>query len=289
MAGRCWIWQSGTLRVLPGRRGRETWIGRAGRAMARPATTLADRNARVPDVRRVLRRRVCRPHAATAPDGVRRPAMDRRARASLSSARALGDGVEHRLEVGRRRRDHAQDLGGRGLLLQRLGRRALSSVALLQLLEEAGVLDGDDGLVRERLQQRDLVVGLYGSRLVSVDIAAMPMACPSRSSGRCTSRSLSDRVSSRETCLGSEQREARRAVLRRGSCGRLTETSVRRVHRACGRPHCATSGRGPPCRAVDRLVRRRRPDHQIRLLMLSRTARLHDRATPARASLATVR
>ena len=34
-----------------------------------------------------------------------------------------------------------------------------SAVALLQLLEQAGVLDGDDGLVRERLKQRDLSVG----------------------------------------------------------------------------------------------------------------------------------
>ena len=32
-------------------------------------------------------------------------------------------------------------------------------VALLQLLEQPGVLDGDDGLVRERLQQRDLLLG----------------------------------------------------------------------------------------------------------------------------------
>ena len=31
--------------------------------------------------------------------------------------------------------------------------------ALLQLLEQPGVLDGDDGLVRERLQQRDLPLG----------------------------------------------------------------------------------------------------------------------------------
>ena len=34
--------------------------------------------------------------------------------------------------------------------------RAGRSVALLQLLEQPGVLDGDDRLVGERLQQRDL-------------------------------------------------------------------------------------------------------------------------------------
>ena len=52
---------------------------------------------------------------------------------------------------------------GRGLLLQRLGDLAVAllklGVALLQLLEQPGVLDGDDGLVRERLQQRDLALG----------------------------------------------------------------------------------------------------------------------------------
>ena len=34
----------------------------------------------------------------------------------------------------------------------------VSPVALLQLLEQPGVLDGDDGLIRERLQQRDLAI-----------------------------------------------------------------------------------------------------------------------------------
>ena len=38
-------------------------------------------------------------------------------------------------------------------------RCSLSSVALLQLLEQPGVLDGDHRLVRERLQQGDLLVG----------------------------------------------------------------------------------------------------------------------------------
>ena len=79
------------------------------------------------------------------------------AEGSLAQARGtLDDRVEDRLEVGRRGGDHAQDLGGRRLLLQRLGQLA---VALLQLLEQPGVLDGDDGLVGERLEQRDLPVG----------------------------------------------------------------------------------------------------------------------------------
>ena len=69
---------------------------------------------------------------------------------------ARDDGVEDALEVGRRGGDHPQDVGRRGLLLQRLAQLA---VALLQLLEEPSVLDGDDRLVRKRLQQCDLLVG----------------------------------------------------------------------------------------------------------------------------------
>ena len=45
--------------------------------------------------------------------------------------------------------------GGR-LLLQRLGQLA---IARLQLREQPHVLDGDDGLVGEGLEQRDLLVG----------------------------------------------------------------------------------------------------------------------------------
>ena len=48
---------------------------------------------------------------------------------------ALGDSLQDALEIGRRRRDDPQDLGGDGLLLQRLGQLA---VALLQLLRTAG-------------------------------------------------------------------------------------------------------------------------------------------------------
>ena len=66
-------------------------------------------------------------------------------------------------EIGRRGGDDAQHLGRGRLLLQRLGLRALElGVALLQLLEQPGVLDGDDGLVGERLQQRDLADRVNG-------------------------------------------------------------------------------------------------------------------------------
>ena len=49
-----------------------------------------------------------------------------------------------------------QHLGGRGLLLQRLGEIV---GALAQLVEQPRVLDGDDGLRGEVLHQLDLLVG----------------------------------------------------------------------------------------------------------------------------------
>ena len=67
-----------------------------------------------------------------------------------------GDRLEHRLRVGRRGADHPQDLGRRCLPVKRLSE---IGVACFQLLEQADVLDRDDGLVGERLQQRDLLVG----------------------------------------------------------------------------------------------------------------------------------
>ena len=58
------------------------------------------------------------------------------------------DRVEHRLRVGDRAADDAQDLGRRRLLLERL----------LGFVEQARVLDRDHRLVGEGLQQRDLLV-----------------------------------------------------------------------------------------------------------------------------------
>ena len=74
---------------------------------------------------------------------------------SQSRAAVATIAVEDRLRRRWARGDDPQHLGRRGLLLQRLAELA---VALLQLLEQPGVLDGDDGLVRERLQQRDLLL-----------------------------------------------------------------------------------------------------------------------------------
>ena len=62
---------------------------------------------------------------------------------------AVEDLVEHRLGIGHRGADHAENLGGGFLLLQRLAR----------LGDEPRVLHRDDRLRREVLQQRDLLIG----------------------------------------------------------------------------------------------------------------------------------
>ena len=69
--------------------------------------------------------------------------------------RAANDGHEHGLDVRRRAADDAQDLAGRGLLLERLGQvRVLG----LKLGEQPRILDRDDRLVGEGLQQGDLAL-----------------------------------------------------------------------------------------------------------------------------------
>jgi len=73
---------------------------------------------------------------------------------------ALRDGVEHRLHVGRRTADNAQDLAGGRLLFQGLADLGVSvcegAVLFLELGEQAHVLDGDDGLVGKGLEQANL-------------------------------------------------------------------------------------------------------------------------------------
>ncbi|HSD87101.1 MAG TPA: hypothetical protein VLB44_06285, partial [Kofleriaceae bacterium] len=66
------------------------------------------------------------------------------------------DGVEDRLGIGGRTADHAEDLAGRSLSVERLREVAIASG---QFVEQAGVFDGDHRLVGERLQHRDLPVG----------------------------------------------------------------------------------------------------------------------------------
>src|SRR5262245_18763116 len=60
----------------------------------------------------------------------------------------LGNRVQHRLQVGRRAADHAQDLTRSGLPLQ----------GLLRLVEQSHVLDGNHGLVSEGLEELDLIL-----------------------------------------------------------------------------------------------------------------------------------
>src|SRR5262245_53526186 len=68
----------------------------------------------------------------------------------LSVAEASGvieDRLEHRLNIGRRAGNHAEDLAGRRKV----------AIAGLQLLEQAYILDRNDRLVREGLEQLDLL------------------------------------------------------------------------------------------------------------------------------------
>jgi hypothetical protein len=66
---------------------------------------------------------------------------------------ALDDGVEDRLNIRRRAADDAEHFGGCRLMLQRL---AQFCVALLDLLKQPHVLDGNDGLVGESFNKVDL-------------------------------------------------------------------------------------------------------------------------------------
>jgi hypothetical protein len=56
---------------------------------------------------------------------VRFPHEDRNVRCLAETCRALGDGVEHRLDVAGRARDDAQDVARGGLLIERLAQGAL--------------------------------------------------------------------------------------------------------------------------------------------------------------------
>src|SRR5262245_34473661 len=56
--------------------------------------------------------------------------------------------LEHRFQLTGRTADDAEDLGGSGLLLQRFP----------QLVEQPGVLDGDDGLFGKARHQLNLLV-----------------------------------------------------------------------------------------------------------------------------------
>src|SRR5215475_2630989 len=70
--------------------------------------------------------------------------------------RALDDGVEDRLNIGRRMADDTEYLGRCRLVLQGL---AQFRVALLDLLEQSHVLNGDNGLISEDFKKSYLLFG----------------------------------------------------------------------------------------------------------------------------------
>ena len=75
---------------------------------------------------------------------------------SLAQAgRATTDGVEHRSHVRLRPIDDGEHVGGGAFALQSLGEIA---IACRELVEHAGVLDGDAGLLGEGLDELDLAV-----------------------------------------------------------------------------------------------------------------------------------
>src|SRR5262245_28862532 len=75
---------------------------------------------------------------------------------SANPRSALDYSVEYRLHVRRRAADDAKHLGRCGLMLQGFTQFC---IALLDLLEQPDVFDGDDRLVRKGLQKRDLFLG----------------------------------------------------------------------------------------------------------------------------------
>ena len=99
---------------------------------------------------------------------------------------ALDDGVEDRLHVRGRAADDAEHLGRRGLMLQRL---AQFRVALLDLLEQPHVLDGDDRLVGEGLES-SICLSVNGRTIKSRHMMMPPIGVPSRSSGYAKHRAI---------------------------------------------------------------------------------------------------
>src|SRR5262245_18839757 len=90
------------------------------------------------------------------------PAVDGNVVRLAEAGSALHHRVEHRLDVCRRPRDRAQNLGSGGLLLKSLADLSMSLrkrlILLLKLFEQAHVLDRDDGLVGKGLEEPDLLV-----------------------------------------------------------------------------------------------------------------------------------
>ena len=158
---------------------------------------------------------------------------------------------------------------GRGLVAP--APRAARGIALLDLVEEARVLDGDDRLVGEGLEQRDVVVRERGGPRCGRRRCA-PMASPSRSIGdrdelRCpssrptaASRDVRASLGIRATWTIRPRRgspgprwHARRAT--RGTGAREHATATRRDRRSA--PPISGSA-SPSTRGTPRRSRRRR-------------------------------
>src|SRR5262249_7683907 len=73
--------------------------------------------------------------------------------------RRLDQCIEYFLHIERRSADDLQNISSGSLLLE----------GLAQLVEKAGVLDGDDGLVCKALDERDLLVGKWSNLLAVND------------------------------------------------------------------------------------------------------------------------
>ena len=127
-------------RDIPSRAGLEVFdVNRRRSQTGRPATP--------DDSRRWSRRLLCSwalAHGSRRAEDLRPPGEDRGGGRPADTGGILGHDVHDGLEIGRRAGNDPQDLGGGGLLLERLGQRA---VARLQLLEQAHILDGDDRLI----------------------------------------------------------------------------------------------------------------------------------------------
>src|SRR5262245_55596615 len=87
--------------------------------------------------------------------GVAIPLKDDSPRRPAQPRRVLDQRVQHQLQIECRATDYLQHFGSRRLPLQGRGE---VTVACLQLLEQADVLDGNDGLIGEGLQQLDMGV-----------------------------------------------------------------------------------------------------------------------------------
>src|SRR5262249_46539351 len=125
------------------------------------------------------------------------------------------------LQIERRAADDLEHVGGGGLLLQRFGEIAGT---LTQLVEQPGVLDGDNSLSGEVLNQLDLLVGERQNLLAvyadcSVGLAFLEHRNQQKSSSTCefenwlawTFRSEVDDVD-RLLCAGKAIKSRRRAA-----------------------------------------------------------------------------